>query len=128
MTRHSVLSCNLYSISNKKKCHLLHTEVSLHHLRNGLVCQAWRIHLVKIVPREMTHEFLSQISVICLALLFSDLRNWNLFLTEFVFSFPWLIPSLNLCLIDAFHSYIIQNFTKIFIFFNVFSLWPDGLL
>ena len=64
MNRHSVLSCNLYAVSKQEEMSSL-TYKSIH-LRKGLVCKAWRILQGKIVPREMTHQSLSQISVICL--------------------------------------------------------------
>ena len=67
MNKHSVLSCNLYSVGKQEAISsLIYRVVSLHHLRNCLACKTQRIHLVKIELREMTHQFLSQISVICL--------------------------------------------------------------
>ena len=67
MNKHWVLSCNLYSVGKQEAISsLIYRVVSLHHLRNCLACKAQRIHLAKIEPREMTHQFLSQISVICL--------------------------------------------------------------
>ena len=51
-----MLSCNLYFVSKQQGMSSLTYRSITHHLLNGLVCNAKRTHLAKILSRKMTYQ------------------------------------------------------------------------